>query len=129
MTEPYWLRIDAVMAVHRILVAEHGGVPDLRDRGLLDSALNRAVNRFAYEDGATPFVLAAVYAYGLARNHPFVDGNKRIALTSIAMFLVDNGYVFEPDRADALMTTVRLAAGDLSKEELARWIEANTRPA
>ncbi len=129
MTEPNWLLKESVVAVHHILVKEHGGLADVRDMGLLESALARPLNRFAYDQQATVFDLAAEYAFGLARNHPFVDGNKRIALTSVAMFLGDNGYSFAPERMDALKTTLRLAAGEVDEPELARWIEANTKKA
>ncbi len=129
MTEPNWLLKEAVVAVHHMLVEAHGGLADIRDVGLLESALARPLNRFAYDQRATLFDLAAEYAFGLARNPPFVDGNKRIALTAVAMFLGDNGYSFAPDRMDALKTTLGLAAGEADEPELARWIEANTKKA
>lgn len=129
MKEPNWLLLEAVVAVHKMLVAEHGGIAEIRDRGLLESALARSQNRFAYEPDANLFDLAASYAFGLARNHPFVDGNKRISITAVAMFLGDNGYEFGPEKMDALETFLRLAAGEVEEEELARWIERNSRKA
>ena len=126
MTEPNWLLKHAVVTVHEMLVAAHGGIAAIRDEGLLESALARPMNRLAYDPDASPFQLATAYAYGLARNHPFVDGNKRIAITAVAMFLGDNGYRFEPERMDALKTFLKLAAGEVEEEDLARWIEANT---
>lgn len=129
MKEPNWLLLEAIVAVHKMLVAEHGGIAEIRDRGLLESALVRPLNRFAYEPDADLFDLAASYAYGLARNHPFVDGNKRISITAVAMFLGDNGYEFAPENLDALKTFLRLAAGEVEEAELARWIERNSRAA
>ncbi|MGH6662284.1 MAG: type II toxin-antitoxin system death-on-curing family toxin [Rhodospirillales bacterium] len=127
MREPNWLLLEAVIAVHKMLVAEHGGIAEIRDRGLLESALARPQNRFAYEPGANLFDLAASYAYGLARNHAFVDGNKRISITAVAMFLGDNGREFAPEKMDALETFLRLAAGEVEEADLARWIERNSR--
>ncbi len=126
MKQPNWLLMDAVISVHGTLVAEHGGAVGIRDQGLLESALARPQNRYAYEDTAMMFDLAASYAYGLARNHPFVDGNKRIAITAAAMFLGDNGYRFVPDKMDALKMFLALAAGEVEEEILARWIERNS---
>jgi len=128
MTEPKWLLPEAVIAVRQVLIAEHGGLPGIRDEGLLDSALSRPMNRFAHDPGVTLFDLAAAYACGISRNHPFVDGNKRIAFTVIGMFLRINGWCFHPDRMDALRTVMRLAAGEADEPETARWIEANAQP-
>lgn len=127
MTEPHWLLADAVVAVHRMLIAEHGGIDGIRDQGLLESALARPVNKFHYSGESSLAALAAAYAFGIARNHPFSDGNKRTALVAIAMFLGDNGQVFAPDRMEALTTTVRLAAGEVAEEELGAWIGANMK--
>ena len=129
MKEPNWLLVEAVIAVHGISISEFGGLPDIRDEGLLSSSLARPVNRFAYDPQASLFDLAAEYAYGLARNHPFLDGNKRIALASIAMFLGDNGYTFAPDRMESLKVILRLASGEVEETDLARWIGANARTA
>ena len=129
MKEPNWLLKSVVIAVHKMLISEHGGVAVLRDEGLLDSALSRPLNRMAYDEQANLFELAAAYAYGLARNHPFVDGNKRIAFTAVAMFLGDNGYKFGPQKMDALTTFLKLAAGELAEDELADWIAANAEKA
>lgn len=126
MSQPLWLLRDAVIVMHKYLVAEHGGVADVRDMGRLESALARPENKHAYESDATIPDLAAACAFGLARNHPFVDGNKRIAFTAIAMFLETNGYRFEPEPVEAYNVIIALAAGDLSEEDLARWIAANS---
>lgn len=127
MKEPNWLLRDAVVAVQKMLTAEHGGLDGIRDEGMLESALGRARNRFLYAPESTLSDLAACYAYGLARNHPFLDGNKRIAITAVAMFLGDNGKGFHPDKMDALKTFLALAAGELSEEELAVWVAENVR--
>ena len=127
MTEPEWLLIEAVRVVHQVLIAEHGGVPDLRDAGLLESALARPVNKFAYDAEVTMADLAAAYTFGLARNHPFVDANKRIAIAAAAMFLRFNGYEFQPDKADMLRAVLKLAAGKIGEEELAGWIGLNCK--
>ena len=126
MKQPNWLLMDAVISVHGMLVVEHGGAAGVRDQGLLESALARSQNRLAYDDKATIFDLAASYAYGLARNHPFVDGNKRIAITAAAMFLADNGYSFVPEKMDALKMFLALAAGEVAEDVLSRWIERNS---
>ena len=128
MNEPVWLLIESVKAVHKMLIAEHGGIAEIRDVGLLDSALNRPRNKFAYEPDVTVFDLAAAYAFGIARNHPFMDGNKRVAFTAIAMFFAPNGLLFRPDRMEALKMMLRLAAGEVEEAELAHWIAANTAP-
>jgi death-on-curing protein len=126
MNEPEWLLIEAVRSVHQTLIADHGGIPDLRDAGLLESALARPLNKFAYDAGVTIPELAAAYAFGLARNHAFVDGNKRIAISAAAMFLKINGFDFQPDRADLLTIVTKLAAGEIGEEELAGWIGLNS---
>ena len=124
MKEPVWIPVAAVRAIHFELIAEYGGLPGVRDQNLLESALARPRNLFAYE-GADLFHLAAAYAYGFARNHPFLDGNKRMAFASIAVFLDLNGYELLADKADAIETMLTLAAGGVSQEELAAWIRAN----
>ena len=129
MKEPNWLLIEAVVAVHKRLIAEHGGSPEVRDPGLLESALSRPVNRFVYDPQASLFDLATSYAFGLSSNHPFIDGNKRIAFTAIAMFLGDNGYRFVPDKLEALQVILALASGEVDEPQLARWIAANAEPA
>lgn len=129
MNEPNWLLKEAIIAVHYRLIAEHGGSQGVRDPGLLESALSRPINRFVYEPDSSLFDLAAAYAFGLASNHAFIDGNKRIALTAIAMFLADNGYQFKPDKQEALKNFLALAAGELDEAALARWIAKNSEPA
>ena len=123
MTDPVWILPELAHAVHRMLQAEHGGLAGLRDPAMLDAALARPRQRAAYQPGTTLFELAAAYSYGLARNHPFVDGNKRIALTLAAVFLELNGYSLEADEAETVLVYRQLAAGDLDEAALSRWIE------
>jgi len=108
--------------VHQMLVAEHGGIPGIRDQALLDSALARPQQKATYESDTDIFELAAAYSYGLARNHPFVDGNKRIALTIAAVFLELNGFTLNAPEAEAVIMYQRLAAGELEEDELAEWL-------
>jgi death-on-curing protein len=122
MTEPRWVLDVVVVAVHRLLVAEHGGRPGIRDKGLLDSALARPEQRFCYEPQATLFDLAAAYGYGLAKNHPFVDGNKRAALAVAAIFLEMNGFSLDAPETETIAVIEKLAAGDLSEPALAQWL-------
>ncbi|MCH8238106.1 MAG: type II toxin-antitoxin system death-on-curing family toxin [Proteobacteria bacterium] len=129
MKAPIWLLPEAVIVVQEIQIARYGGSGGLRDEALLESALARPVNKQAYGGEATVFDLAAAYGFGLARNHAFIDGNKRIAFAAMAMFLSENGYEFVPDKMDALETIMRLAAGDVEEDELARWVEKNSRKA
>jgi len=115
-----WVRADVVYAVHDAQLAEHGGPPGVRDEGALESALARPRNQAAYgkPDAAA---LAAAYAYGLVRNHPFADGNKRTGWVVARVFLADNGYRLQFDPADAVRTVEALAGGKLSEAKLAEW--------
>jgi death on curing protein len=114
----------AVLAAHEQQIAEHGGSPGVRDRSLLESALARAQQKanYAEPDAAD---LAAVYAYGIVRNHPFVDGNKRIALIATETFLFDNGYELEADDRAIYEATIKLAASEMSESEFAGWLCSN----
>jgi death-on-curing protein len=124
---PVWVLRDVVLAVQEQLLAAFGGAPGVRDAGLLESALARPENRFAYERTAvTVFDLAAAYAFGLAKNHPFVDGNKRIAFATAIMFLELNGYRFQAGEAEAVIRTLALAAGERKEHEYAEWLKANS---
>jgi death-on-curing protein len=116
----HWVRVDVVYAIHDAQLAEHGGRPGLRDEGLLESALARPRNQAAYAK-VEAAALAAAYAYGLVRNHPFTDGNKRTGWVVARVFLADNGFRFQFDPADAVRTVEALAAGKLSESELAEW--------
>ncbi|MCU7863046.1 MAG: type II toxin-antitoxin system death-on-curing family toxin [Candidatus Thiodiazotropha sp. (ex Lucinoma borealis)] len=121
MKEPVWVLQEIVIAVHQSLLAEHGGAPGIRDEALLESALNRPRQRFKYTDEPSIFDLAASYCYGLANNHPFIDGNKRIALTIAAMFLELNGCSLNAPEPNAVVIIEELAAGNLSEDDLSTW--------
>ena len=123
-TEPAWITYDQAVAIHSRQLRRFGGAPGLRDEGMLQSALARPVDKWRYEQaGLTE--LAAAYAFGLAKNHAFVDGNKRIAFMSMMVFLRKNGIRFAPDQAQATKIILALAAGEVSEQSLARWIADN----
>lgn len=126
MNEPVWVLRELVQAVQQMLIAEHGGLPGIRDQMLLDSALARPRQKAAYQTETSIFELAASYSFGLANNHPFVDGNKRIALTVAAIFLELNGYSLDAPEAEAAMMYQQLAAGDISEAELAEWMQSSS---
>lgn len=116
-----WIRGDVLYAVHDRQIAEHGGLEGIRDRGTVESALVRPQNLVAYsEPGAA--ALAAAYAFGMARNHGFADGNKRSAWIAARLFLADNGCRLKFDQADAIRTVEALAAGTLSEDKMADWL-------
>jgi death-on-curing protein len=121
MSEPLWLSQPGVVAMHQEQLARFGGPQGLRDVGMLVSALGRPRNKWTYED-ADLISCAAAYAFDLARNHPFVDGNKRIAFIAMGAFLEKNGVRFECDQAQAITAIVELAAGNLSEDGLEAWI-------
>ena len=127
MSEPLWLSMDAVQAIHEELIAEYGGSPGVRDEGLLDSALARPRQILAYGD-PNLFALAAAYAFGIVRNHPFVDGNKRTGLMAAYVFLWLNGYRLNASEAEAVVAFQDLAAGEVDEATLAKWIEVNAAP-
>jgi death-on-curing protein len=122
--EPQWLDSAIVLDVHAEQLALFGGADGVRDVGLLDSAMGRPLNKFAYGETSLA-VLPAAYAFGIARNHPFVDGNKRAAFASIIVFLGLNGVEFAPSPEAATAMILGLAAGEISENELAHWIEDN----
>ena|SRR5262245_23806932 len=124
ITEPVWLTYAQVIAMHSRQLRRFGGAPGLRDDGLLRSALEWPPNKWHYEQ-ADLVALAAAYAFGLAKNHAFVDGNKRIAFMTMVVFLRRNGVHFAPDQAHATAIMISLAAGEVSEESLARWIRDN----
>jgi death on curing protein len=124
MNEPFWLTPDIIEAIHDEQIAIHGGAAGLRDRGMLESALERPRNKWAYGERDLA-ALAASYAYGLAKNHPFIDGNKRSALLAIYTFLGANDIDFIVPEADAAAAILALAAGEISEEGLTRWIRDN----
>ena len=121
--EPAWLdKVDAV-AIHDRQLAEHGGGSGVRDAGLLDSALARPVNRWVYGDD-DPAMLAAAYAFEVARNHPFVDGNKRTAWVLARLFLALNGHELRFGAEDAIGMMLDLASGALAEEQVAEWFRS-----
>ncbi len=124
MSEPRWLTVEMVEDIHGEQLAQFGGPEGLRDRGLLESAVARPQNCWAYEQGDFAS-LAAAYAFGIARNHPFIDGNKRAAFAAMMVFLRFNGIAFAPQPAEATVIIRDLAAGSVSEESLARWIRDN----
>ena len=124
--EPVWVDTEVVLAIHDEQLAEHGGQAGVRDRGLLESALARPRNQYAY--GETSLArLAASIAFDISRNHPFLDGNKRTSLVVAELFLELNGLTLTASDAQSVTTFLALAAGDLTEDELATWIEANTQ--
>ncbi|MHB8883985.1 MAG: type II toxin-antitoxin system death-on-curing family toxin [Methylovirgula sp.] len=113
---------DIILAIHEEQLAQHGGRVGIRDEGLLESALTRPVNRAAYDPATDIATLAAAYAFGLAKNHPFLDGNKRTAYVAMELFLLDNGFALLSSDEDSLLTMLKLAAGEMGEEDYAAWI-------
>lgn len=123
-----WIAKDEMLEIHSKQIARYGGLPGIRDEGLLESALARPRNLAAYEDVTDPIRLAASYAYGIARNHPFVDGNKRTAFVAAAFFLMVSGLRIRTSQQDVIDTVLALAAGTLTETDFAIWLRANTAP-
>jgi death on curing protein len=124
--EPWvWLELNVMLAVHEEQLAEHGGAGGLRDAGLLESALARPANLASYGE---PDVadLAAAYGYGVARNHPFIDGNKRTAFVAVELFLALNGHTLVADDANCVLTMLAMAAGHMSEVDFASWIRQHS---
>jgi death on curing protein len=121
---PQWLMYEQVIAIHSRQLRRFGGAAGLRDEGLLRSALERPLNKWHYEQAQLP-ELAAAYGFGLAKNHAFMDGNKRIAFMSMLVFVRKSNVRFAPDPAEATAMMMSLAAGEVSEESLARWIRDN----
>jgi death-on-curing protein len=124
--EPVWIEKQAIVSLHDRSLALHGGPTGIRDEGLLESALQRPINRFIYEAETDILVLAATYAVGLASNHPFVDGNKRAAYAALILFLALNGRPLQADKVDAIKTMLGVAAGDVDIDALTNWLRDNT---
>ena len=123
MTPAKWLRKDVILAVHQKTLNEQGGLPGIRDEGLLESALARPANITHYAADSNLYQLAAAYAFGIASNHPFADGNKRVAFYAAAGFLRINGLCLDVEEAEAATVFIDLAAGELSEEYLAGWLQ------
>ena len=128
MTTPRWLDKRALLYLHSESLRQFGGAEGLRDEGLLDSALARPLNRHAYDDETDLCRLAAAYAHGIVRNHPFVDGNKRAAFAAAGVFLMANGLDLNAPPAMATVAVLDLAAGDLSEDDFAIWLRDHTTP-
>jgi len=123
MNEPIWVLDEIVESIHSILLAEHGGGSGIRDKSLLDSALARAKQKFSYDSSVSIFDLAAAYSFGIAKNHPFVDGNKRTAFTIGTLFLEINGFKLNATEVDATIAFENLASDVLKENELSLWFE------
>lgn len=121
-----WLSRQLILAIHDEQLAQHGGAPGICDEGLLESALARPLNRGAYGDPDMA-ELAALYAIAIARNHPFVDGNKRTAYVALETFLVLNGCTFPASDAECVVAMLALAAGEMSDEEFTDWVRTQVR--
>ncbi len=120
--EPKWLTIEIVKGLHLSAIAAAGGSAGIRDEGLLQSAIDRPRNFEAYGDAPSIHRLAAAYCYGIVRNHPFIDGNKRAGILATAVFLDVNGYAFRPDEAEAVKIVLALAASEIDEAVFADWI-------
>ena len=117
-----WVADSVVLAIHEAQVAEHGGIAGIRDEGLLSSALARPQNLLAYGESPDAAELAAAYAFGISRNHPFLDGNKRTAFVVMELFLNLNGWTLGADDSDCISTMLALASGDLNEKGLSAWL-------
>jgi len=124
VSEPRWLTVADILAIHSEQLTLFGGPAGVRDRGLLESALGRPLNQWHYQQ-AELAELAAAYAFGIARNHPFIDGNKRAAFAAMMVFLRISGVMFRPPSPAATAIILELAAGNVGEEGLARWIRNN----
>ncbi|MEM9351588.1 MAG: type II toxin-antitoxin system death-on-curing family toxin [Planctomycetota bacterium] len=130
MTDPDWILAEAVEAIHHRQLAEHGGMEGVRDRGMLSSALARPRHLYGYAaDKADIPALAAAYAFGIARNHPFVDGNKRTAAVVCEAFIELNGYKLGATDDELYRVILHLAEGQLSEDELTDWLRNHVQPA
>jgi death-on-curing protein len=128
MKEPLWISKQESLIFHDGLLADFGGLEGIRDEGLLESALNRPLQLFNFGTPTLP-ELAAAYALGIAKNHPFLDGNKRCALFAAIFFLETNGMQFTASEEEAVSFTLGLASGGVSEAEYAEWLKANCRKA
>lgn len=122
-----WVAGEVVLAIHEAQLAEHGGLAGIRDEGLLSSALARPLNLDAYGDKPDAASLASAYAFGIARNHPFLDGNKRTAFVVMELFLTLNGWMLNADDAACISTMLSLAAGNLSEKGLSDWLREHIK--
>lgn len=128
MNEPKWITKDILLAVHAELLNRFGGLSGIRDEGLLDSAINRPKHLLSY-GSPTLLQMAASYAHGIVKNHPFLDGNKRTGFMSAYIFLGVNGWSLQAPEEEAVLETLALAAGETSEEAYAAWLERTSVPA
>jgi death on curing protein len=126
VSEPRWLPPSVLLGIHADQISQHGGSPGLRDRGLLESALERPPNRRHYEPGSDLPALAAAYGFGIARNQPFIDGNKRIAFQAMYVFLGLNGLRIEASEEAVVSLMLAMASGDTDEGQLAAWLREHT---
>jgi death-on-curing protein len=126
VTEPKWITVAIATAIHDEAIYEFGGLPGVRDRGLLESGLDRPRNLLAYEPQSSTFKLAAALCFGIAKNHAFNDGNKRTALLATRAFLFLNGHALEPRQDDEVATLVAVADGSLDEARLEIWLAQNS---
>ena len=126
MSAPKWITASIATAIHDEAIYEFGGLAGIRDQGLLESALDRPRNLLGYERRSSIFELAAALCIGIAKNHPFNDGNKRTALLTTRAFLYLNGRELEPSQADEVATLVAVADGSLDEPRLAKWLKRNS---
>ena len=127
MTKPVWIERNEALVIHDLQIAEFGGSSGVRDAGLFESAMDRPRNLFAYGEPAPGLSeMAASYAFGLAKNHPFVDGNKRTALVVCFSFLAQNGVEIRAAQEETYLTFYGLASGEVSEAELAAWLAAHS---
>lgn len=122
-----WIDKELALAYHNLQIAEHGGTHGVRDMGLLESALARPLNIHNYEPDADIAALAAAYAFGIVKNHPFLDGNKRAGYVVMESFIYLNGGELKAERSDKYLTFIALADGSLSEDELAEWLRRNSK--
>lgn len=122
-----WVSEQIVLAIHDQLVAEHGGLPGIRDHGLLQSALAKPQNISHYDEQTDVAQLAAAYGYGLVKNHPFLDSNKRTAFVVMELFMVMNGYRLYANDAECVLTMVGVASGAISEDNLAIWLREHSK--
>ena len=127
MTEPAWVEKDAILLLHAKSLARFGGLEGLRDDGLLDSALARPRNAFHYEGQRDMAALATAYAFGLARDHPFADGNKRMAFMAIGLFLGANGWELKAEPVEAIRAMLALSGGEIGEKEFAAWLTLHVK--
>ena len=125
ISAPRWLTLDEVLAIHQLSIERFGGSHGLRDAELLESAVARAEHRAAYDENVAIFDLAAAFAFGIARNHPFVDGNKRTAIAAAVTFPGLNGWSFRGDEAEVVVATVSLASGEWGEATYGFWLKQN----